>query len=158
MKNKKAQVGEQTMNLSLLLQLGFLALGIIAGVWIFFYNSGYDFRSIDAELLNSRLQSCFRQNNLNFSLPREEFFKELFETCKIEQQEITDDWVIAIYIDELSEPKYKHGDPLSCQLQSKNEGLPRCVESTFQITINEKTATITLYTGTNQRSIVRRTV
>jgi hypothetical protein len=155
MHNTKAQIGEQIMNLSLILQLVVLALGIVIGVWIFFYNSDYDFRGVDANILNTKIKQCLLDQQLDFALPQDQFEQELYQKCQLDSKVLQENWVIGIYLD--GNQVYKKGDIVSCQLQDKNEDFPRCAESTFTKKIEDKQVTVSLTTGTNQQELIKKT-
>ncbi len=72
MGNRKGEVGNQVMFFSFLFLLFVIAVGIVAGVALF-YGFDYEFRNVEAELLRVQTERCVLNNELNDSF-RDNFF------------------------------------------------------------------------------------
>jgi len=139
--NKKAQLGEQMTFFAFLFLLIIIGLGIVAGVYIFF-GSGYDFRSVDADLLNYKIRNCISNNLLD-----DNFKNNFYEICKIDLKVIEDkNYIIRILADE--KEFFDFGDELQCELSAKNINYPKCTSVNF----NSNGKNIFILTGSNQQS------
>ncbi|MFH1290517.1 MAG: hypothetical protein ABIH92_03855 [Nanoarchaeota archaeon] len=154
--NKKAALGSQTMVYIYFLILIMILGGIVWGMSMFF-GEGYDFREIDASLLNYRIKECLTEKDINLDInvktEREKFEQEFYQKCRINQN--VTDYSFFIFIDFGGEKNYTSGpgDRTQCALADKNKNYPRCVNSTLEL--GEKT--IFIETGSNQKSVRKRT-
>lgn len=152
MMNKKAALGAQTMVFVFILIILLILGGLVLGISMFF-GSEYDFREVDASLLNYRLQKCFAENEFNFALPEKEFEKEFYSSCQLDQNATTQNFFIYITYDDKTIYETGPGDITQCALADKNPNYPKCVNST--LTKNQKT--IFIQTGSNQKAVKRKT-
>lgn len=134
---KKAQLGNQTMIFAWIILLIIIAGSIVAGVYLFF-GAAYDFSSIDAKILNSRVSECLEDHP-----PGPEFL----ELCNLNPKSINNTFLIVI-----NDQQYGKGDLTQCALSEKNKAFPICITTTK--TINSQTYKIT--TGSNQE--IRREI
>jgi len=145
MKNKKAQTHEI---LSLILWFGLL-LGIIlisvVGGLIIFFGQEYDFRQIDASILNGRISECIKQNP---SIIEEEsiLLNEFLKKCRIDGTIGERDFLIQIIKNNKEIIKIGKGDITQCLLADKNKNFPRCSTSSQKINGQD----IQIITGSNQ--------
>jgi|SRR3989344_2417516 len=151
-KNKKAQTGDMLMVFAFIFLLFIIGTGIYFGTSLFF-SSNYDFRKIDAELLNKKLLSCFKENNLNLE-NLESLKGEISTLCKINPQVVKDYMLIIIFKDSSIEPflKIGKGDETSCLLEDKNINFPKCITSEIVKSYNNQKTTLKIITGSNQNS------
>ena len=143
MKSKKAQLGEQVMIFPFVLMLIVIGGGIAAGIYVFF-SSGYDFRKVDADILNYKIQDCLTTNKINFNQDKALLEKEFFTVCNINQQIIKENFIIGI--GKNSEVKLGiESDEVTCALSQttakNNPNYPICTTTflnDFRITTGSK--------------------
>jgi len=82
MHNKKAQFGKQIMIFPFVFLLIIIALGISAGVVIYF-GTGYDFRALDASLLSYKIEKCVLENS-DLNKLKDNFY----ETCRLNKESL----------------------------------------------------------------------
>lgn len=145
LKNKKALLGNQLMIFVFIIILIIIAVSIVTGVSMY-YGKEYDFRKVDAQLLNYKITRCLAENEIDFSLPFEKLENEIFTLCDLNKQVIEDNFYIKISVN--GELKFKEKDADVCALSDKNENFPVCIETESQI--NSKTFTV--LTGSSQRT------
>ncbi len=143
MKNKKAQLGDMTMFLAFLTLLIIIGGGIAAGVYIFF-GSGYDFRQVDADILNYKIRTCL----INSELDETNFKEDLYQTCKLNKN-ITEE-VLVLRIKKETKTLISLNNPQGCLLEGakENKAFPKCTESI----LTKNQITYTILTGSNQKS------
>lgn len=144
--NKKAAAGPQSMAWSFFLILALIALGTIVAAGLFF-GSGYDFREVDAKVLNYKVSTCVQENEFDFNAGPGEFFQNLFSACHLDQSVIEANYYINI---RKGNKEYSIGrsDPTQCELADRNPEYFVCSTSSF-IKNSEK---ITIQTGTDQKA------
>lgn len=139
--SRKGQAGEMIPVFAFLCLLVIIGLGIFVSIY-FFFGAGYDFRQVDADILNYNIRSCISENILN-----ENFKANIYEICKIDEKVIKDNkYIIRIILD--GKEFFKFGDEIQCGLSSKNINYPRCTLLSFNLN-NQK---IEVLTGSNQQS------
>lgn len=144
-KNKRGQLPYNMMIFIFLFILSIIVGGIAMGTAMFF-SSDYDFRKIDAELLNYKLKNCLEENEFDFSLPREQLEEKIYEVCSLVNLKEAQDFLIVIKFN--GEEKFRAGaeDESSCILWNKNKAFPRCEPSTILKNGDE----ITIIAGASQ--------
>jgi len=126
-----------TMFIAFLFLLTVIAAGIAGGIFIF-YGQGYEFRQIDADILNKKVKSCLSNNEVNL-----EDENEIFETCNLNKQSIEENFFIIIKTPE-EDYQFGRSDEVSCDLAEKNKNFPVCATSTLD--------DFTIKTGGNQQA------
>lgn len=139
--NNKATLGPQVMVFLFILNLLIITGGIVFGVTSFF-TQDYDFREIDANLLNTKITECLAKENMNL----ENIPNEIYKLCKI-NKEVTDEYFF-IYIKKDGSVVFESGpgDETQCALAEKNKNFHFCVSSE----ISEKK--LYIQTGSSQNS------
>ncbi len=150
--NKKAALGSQTMIFVFLLIVLLILGGLVTGVSMFF-GKEYDFRGVDASILNYKIQKCLAENNFNFALPEKEFEQTFYSSCQLDQNITKQNFFVLIKYDNKKIYEIGPGDITQCALADKNPNYPKCVNST--LTLNQKI--IFIETGSNQKAIKRKT-
>jgi len=142
MTNKKGALGNQTMIFSWILLIVIIAGSIVAGVYLFF-GATYDFRPIDATILNSKVSECLREY-----LTEPNSQENFLELCNLNEKVINNTFLIIIKnLDSGDVLKYGRGDLTQCALSDKNKAFPICKNSTQ--TINSEKYLI--ITGSHQK-------
>jgi hypothetical protein len=95
--NRKAQAGDQLMVFWFIFLMVILAGGIIAGIYIFF-GSEYDFRKVDAQVLNYRVQKCLSENEINWS-GTQELNDDFYQKCRLNKEVINETLFVLISFD-----------------------------------------------------------
>ena len=151
-KSKKAQTGDMMMIFAFMFLLLIIGTGIYFGTSLFF-SSNYDFRKTDTEILNRKLTSCFKENNINLENP-EALKEEISTLCKINPQVIENYLLIIIFKDSSPGPflKIGKGDETSCALEEKNINFPKCMTSEIIKNYNKQPITLKVIVGSNQNS------
>ena len=144
---KKAQAGNALMIFWFIFLLILVGGGIVIGIGMFF-GSEYDFRQVDADLLNIKINSCLQENPLDFSKTNSEIENEIFEKCKINEK-LSEHGLFILIKNKTQEQilKIGSGDNTQCALADRNENFPRCENSTI-ILAKEK---YFIFTGSNQK-------
>jgi hypothetical protein len=154
MRNRKGQLGEQILVFPFFFFLVVIGVGIVAGMLLYF-GEGYDFRSIDAEVLNYRIRECLMDGKLDLnSLSGEEIKNQIFEKCGMNKKVLGEKRFV-IEIKRASDGKviYEFGSSENCLLNVKeNRAFPICKEG--EVDINGERYEI--MTGSNQEKIGRR--
>ncbi len=88
--DKRAELGDQLALGMFLFLMTIIGLGIIGGVYLF-YGYGYDFRSLEANLLGQKVISCLGENEINA-----EFFNNFYKKCNFNQQVLSEDHKLKI--------------------------------------------------------------
>jgi hypothetical protein len=143
LKNKRAQLGDQVMIIPFLFLLIVIGIGITAGVYLF-YGAEYDFRQVQADILNFRVKNCVLDKEIDFS-SETDFFEKCGIFFGVQKKEVL------IEISSDGERIFGWGDETACLLSGKNDEYPKCKITEFEK--NEKTFKV--LTGSNQFS--RRT-
>lgn len=120
---KRALAGNKLILISFILLIVVVGVGIVAGI-SFFFNTSYDFREIEANILNFKVVQCLTEKNVDPS--SEEFFSE----CGLNEEAIKRDHLIVITSGEETLLSVGKGDRTQCSLQDKNIEFPRC-KTTF---------------------------
>ena len=117
--NKKAQLGEQIMIFPFLFMIIIIGLGIAAGIYMFF-GSGYDFRQVDADILNYKIRECLSNNKIDFSQET-----EFFTTCSLNEKVIKESFIILI--EQNNQVKIgSNSDETTCSIAKENPNYPKC--------------------------------
>ena len=124
MKNRKAQLGEQIMSFPFIFMLLIIGLGIAAGIYMFF-GSGYDFRKVDADILNYKIRNCLSNKSINFDQEQTALEEEFFTTCALNQEVIKENFIILIEQNNNVKIGTK-SDETTCSLSEKNPEYPIC--------------------------------
>jgi len=141
--NKKADLGDYAMFFSFFLMLVIISAGITAGVYLNF-GKEYDFRKVDADILNYKIKTCLSSNDFNFQLPQEELEKELLEKCRLNNN-TKENHLVMIKLN--GEIKYgSESYETTCSLSEKNKNYPVCSTSTLTKEQNK----FTILTGSSQ--------
>ncbi|MBI2451661.1 hypothetical protein HYV50_01120 [Candidatus Pacearchaeota archaeon] len=151
--NKKAQLGSQMMIFAFIFLLLIAGIGIVTGIYIFF-SSEYDFRQIDAEILNYGVNSCLQKKEINFNVPPQELENEILKKCALHKT-VTDNYFLISIKNEADNKillKLGKGDETRCGLAEKNTQFPKCTNSTVTLKINNNQQTLLILTGSNQNS------
>lgn len=143
MKNKKAQL-PYAMMILVFLPILTLIVGSIAIGSAMFFSDEYDFRKIDAEILNYKVRSCLKDNEFDFSA--QDLEEKIYNMCQIKKISQSNDFFITIKIN--LEQKLHLGveSESSCILSDKNKQFPVCETSSIQKNGDE----ITITTGSSQ--------
>ena len=90
--HKKGELGEQISVFMFLFLMFVIGVGIVIGVFIFF-GQGYDFREVEANLLNYKIGECIKENEIT-----EEFFEKgnFFEKCRLNKGAVEKNNIIRI--------------------------------------------------------------
>ncbi len=145
--NKIAQLGSQMMIFAFLFLLFVIGVGIVIGISIFF-GEEYEFRKVDADILNYKLRECISQKDINWDLAQDEIEKEIFEKCNLNEAILKQDFTISIKLN--GEIKYNLGVASKCSLSEKNKEFPKCTESNVVKNINGDSKTFSILAGSEQ--------
>ncbi len=74
LRNKRAEMGSQIMVLATLFLMVIIAVGIAAGVSLYF-GSGVDARQADADILKYKIENCFNEKSIS------DIGKNIFDSC-----------------------------------------------------------------------------
>jgi len=125
--NKRGELGDQVMLIIFIFLLVLISVGVVSGVLIFF-GSEYDFRAVSSEVLNYNIRDCLNKEGLDSN-----FFGNLYEKCKLNENVINSSYIIKICADSkdcISDagPKFVYGDAVQCGLKGgiANVNYPRC--------------------------------
>jgi hypothetical protein len=141
---RRAQVGEQMMVFWFVFLLLLVGGGIYAGVYIFF-GSEYDFRKVDAEILNYRVEKCLIENEIDFGNLSGEIGGNFYEKCRLNQGIINETFFILVNATG-KEYEAGPGDRQQCSLGELNDKYLRCKGKTFVKNGKE----YSVLTGSNQ--------
>ncbi len=151
--NKKAETesGEFLMLLAYIM----IMLAIGAGIWIgisFFFSSEYDFRSVDAKILNNKISSCIQNNEINWNNEnKDSLVQDFLSKCRINQNIANSSLFIQIKKGNLELLRLGKGDEVQCSLSEKNILYPKCFNSTIYKD-NNLDSQFFILTGSNQKS------
>ena len=152
---KKAALGSQTM-IYLFIIIWLIIIGGIVWGLLSFFGSEYDFRQVDADILNYQIKKCLSEEDINLDInlktDLQAFEQELYTKCNLDENITKENFYI--FIDLSGEQTYivGKGDKTQCALSEKNENYPKCKNSTL---IKDQ-KTIFIQTGSNQRSAKKR--
>lgn len=155
MRDKKAQFGKQIMIFPFVFLLIIIALGISAGI-VIFYGTGYDYRDIDSSILVKKLGDCVLDIS-DFDKLRGDFY----ETCGLSKKSLEENKYFFRVCRELngadcatSDGDTKIVESLGSNFQicflegaKENKNYPRC--SYMTVKLNEETYSI--IAGSNQQ-------
>lgn len=150
--NSKAQSGNFMFIFWFLFLLILVGGGIALGISMFF-GSEYDFRQVDANILNHKLTKCLSENEIDLSQTNEEIGSEIYKKCKINPDLSDNSLLILIKIGDEQKFKAGPGDATQCALAEKNKNFPRCKSSS----ITKDYTLINITTGSNQNRQEKRT-
>lgn len=146
MLNKKADIGDQAMFVWFLFMMIVVGLSVVAGVFIFF-GSGYEYRDIDAGLLNSKIQDCIFNEGLFNDI--EKIGEDFYKKCGFDKNSINENFIVLIKNADTENVLLQIGSNFeSCFFEKKSESFVRC--SKENIYFNNKKFEIV--TGSNQKS------
>src|SRR3989338_10777347 len=112
MKNKKGQTEDMVPIIPFVFLLLIFEAGIGLGFSIFF-NSEYDFKKVDAQILNIKIQDCLKLNEINLEQDAESLENELFKKCNLNNNTIKKYFTIKIDLN--GQEKYNYAyDPTQC--------------------------------------------
>jgi hypothetical protein len=152
MKHKKAVAGSGTMIFLFFIVVFVIFAAISAGLYMF-YGAEYDFRQIDASLLNYKIKTCLEENDISFT-GKEQFESDLYATCNINKEVIEENnFFILINSSEGYTFVTGRGNPTECALSEKNKEFLKCKYST----LNKNSQKIFIQTGSNQKILKVRT-
>lgn len=137
--NKKAQGGDITMIFAFMFLLIIIGTGIVAGLASFF-GAEYDYRKIDAQLLNYKITKCLQENKINFGQEPELIKQQIYEKCQLNKNSLEQNFYLKIQIPDKPTIKLGRGDNTQCELQKLNTNFPVCIDHT--LTINNQQITI----------------
>lgn len=127
--DKKGRLGDQVAISAFLFLLFVIAGGIAVGIYIF-YGDEYDFRPLEAEILNYNIRQCIfeKGNALNWN-DEDEFYA----LCGLNKEVIKGNDIIQIKIDGRETFSANEGKVESCKLTGarKNINYPKCVIKEF---------------------------
>lgn len=151
--NKKAVLGVANMIWLFLLIAFIILIGLAAGFYIFL-SAEYDFREVDASILNYKIEKCLGENELKWEADKEDFEQQFYPICNLNKKVISENNFF-IYINFNDEKNYTagKGDRTQCALSEKNPNYPVCVDSILE----KNGKTIFVQTGSNQHSKKIRT-
>jgi len=138
--NKKAQSGEMMIILWFFFLLSLIGLGIATGSYLFF-GQEYEFRQIEADILNNKISECFLDNNID----TDEIETQLYSVCAINKNVIDKEYSILILLDDIEIYDF-HYDKTQCALSDLNKYFSKCSSST----IIKNNLKYTILTGSNQ--------
>ena len=141
---KKAQADSMLMLLPFMTMLIIITLGVVLATSMFF-GSEYDYRQVDADILNYKIRKCISEQEIDWTLPEAELKQEIIEKCRLFEIE---DHLIWIEINEEFKIKIGKGDKTQCSLGHLNENYPLCTNST----IIKQDSKFLIITGSNQHS------
>jgi hypothetical protein len=75
----RGEAGDQLMFVTFLFLLIIIAVGIVTGTSLFFAKT-YDFRGVEADLLNNKIRECLAKNEIKFS------GDNLYQQCEINKE------------------------------------------------------------------------
>ena len=131
-RNKKGNLGNQISIFTFVFFLVIIAGGIYAGVYMFF-GEGYDFRSVESELLAYRIKQCVMEDKFD----KEKFFA----LCDIDEKVVTANNMIKVCfntqdcIEESKNISFSVGSNFqACMLggAKENENYPQCAFLNFE--------------------------
>lgn len=156
--NKKAQIGSQLMIFPFILLLVIIGVGIVAGA-VSFFGKEYDYRNVDADILNNKIQNCLSEQNIIWN--DDSFYK----LCDLDKNSILNNSII-FKICKNSDNCIIESDSSKIQLSvggnfnacsfigtQKNDAFPKCTE---KVTIINGVK-YDIITGSNQFSKKRVT-
>ncbi len=126
--NKKGKLGDQ-VTISIYLFLMFvIAGGIAIGAYIF-YGDEYDFRPIEAEILNYNIRQCIFSNEIDWNKG-----EEFFSRCGLDKETIEGSNIIQINIDNKEVHASNKGKVEECRFTGakKNINYPKCAIKEFE--------------------------
>lgn len=158
--NKKGLLGEQLMIFPFLFFLVIIGVGIVGGVLLFF-GGEYDYRSVDASVLNYKIRECLVEEDIDFSLEGEDFEKDIYEKCLIDKNAlVSHNLFFRICRD--SENCFLDDNPLismgsnyqSCEFEGvkDNNAFPKCKKGSVFV----EGMRYDVISGSNQKAIGRR--
>ncbi len=150
--NKRGAVGEQLSIIYFLFLILIIGGSIALGISIF-YSKGYDYRQVEADLLNYKVRQCILENDIN-----DEFFKseKFFETCSLNKEILEKNNIVKIcdgFGDDCTtsdEPFLVLGSNFNiCKIKSaEDDAFPKCSFGE----INKDRKKFIIITGSNQVS------
>jgi len=140
--NKRAQIGEMTYIIPYFIVFAMVGGAVVISAAMFF-GAEYDYRSVDANLLNNHIQNCLADNNPIFPISNEEFITK----CNLNKKLVNEFLLINIKEGDNVLIHLGKDDVSHCLLEKKNPAFPACIEK--QLDLNGQT--LTILTGSAQR-------
>ncbi len=145
--NRRGQLGNQMMIFPFLFLIFIISVGIVAGVYLFF-GAGYDFREVDAELLNYKVRKCIVEGEIGA-----EFWSDFFEKCGIDEVVMLEnDLILRICEGDCAiggDAKVQIGGNFqACRFKGvkENDAFPRCVDES----VSKNGVEYSVIAGSNQ--------
>ena len=131
--DKKGTVGDQLGIFWFLFLMLIIAGSLAIGIFMF-YGNGYDYREIEAEILNYKIRGCILESEVT-----EGFFKDFYEKCRLDKKMIGENNIIKICDSSKDECltsadyKFLAGDVGICWIKSVkgNNVFGKCAEESF---------------------------
>jgi len=147
---RKGQIGNMTMIIVFVFLLGVIGTGIYFGTWMFF-SSDYDFREIDAKILNKNIRLCIKNQEINWSnSDKEALSSEFLKKCRINSNVTDNLFFIQIKNGDVEILNLGRGDGVQCGLLEKNTKYMRCFNSTIHESYGNEEFLFFIQTGSNQ--------
>jgi hypothetical protein len=149
---KRGELGNQILMFEYLFLLISIAVGISVGVLIYF-GDGFDFRQIEADILNSKMQDCISQN---FVLDK--ITSNFYETCLINMDSVEKNKLLIRICENSSAEKCASGNGIlfsvggnfeSCFFSGakENKAYVQCSSKIME----KEGKTLVILTGSNQQ-------
>ena len=149
---RKGQIGNMTMIIAFVFLLMIIGTGIYLGTMIFF-SSDYDFREIDAKILNKNIRTCIKEQDINWSNnDKRALSKEFLSKCRINLNIIDNSFFVQIKNGDVEFINLGRGDEVQCGLSEKNIKYMRCFNSTIYKNYGDERFPFFIQTGSNQNS------
>ncbi len=125
--NKKGELGNQISGVLFFALIAMIAVGLVAGVWIYF-GGGYDSRLLEASVLNFKVSECFKDNlnEFDFSKSNEEKLKEFSEICFLDEDVLKEYYIIEISESEKVLIRFKDSEACRFEGAKGNENFAKC--------------------------------
>ncbi len=142
--NRRGEVGSQVLFFEFLFLLIIVSIGIIAGITLFF-GSEYEFRHVDAGILNLRIRECLRETEIDWSING-----DLYVKCRLNREIVERDYTLEIENLDLKDIVIVNKAPENCKFEGgkSNDNFPKCVEKESKGINGEKYRVLT---GSNQK-------
>ncbi len=143
--DKRGNVGDYLHFVYFIFLLAIISVTIIIGGFSAF-GKPYDSRSVDAQLLLSRVVICL-ENNPGLSTVS---LQNIFITCRFDEKTFEKGLVLYLYSGNTE--FFKYGDQVSCGLEKKNINYPRCVAQSVLVDVDSKQVEVNIIAGSNLKS------
>src|SRR3989338_4815538 len=134
LKNRRAETGSQVLFFEFLFLLIVVSIGIITGVTLFF-GSEYEFRYVDASVLNFKIRECLINNEIDWNVNG-----DLYVKCGLSREIVERDYTLEI--EKLNDKKIVivNKAPENCKFErgKSKDNFPKCLESKIEGKSGEK--------------------